>query len=173
MAYKYIDLFCGAGGLSLGFDNAGFDNVFSVEFNPDFARTYKRNFPTHNLVIDDVRNVDNKEIRKLVGDEEVDVIIGGPPCQGFSIAGNIGRTFIDDERNSLYLNGLLRPHPTICQNGAVSGRLSGMLRELCEADLSQPLYHSGCQRSAIAFRPDHQTRFVEVSDERHPDLRSW
>lgn len=102
MAYKYIDLFCGAGGLSLGFDKAGFENVFSVEFNPDFAKTYKRNFPTHNLIIEDVRNIDNKEIRKLAGNEEVDVIIGGPPCQGFSIAGNIGRTFIDDERNRLF-----------------------------------------------------------------------
>lgn len=44
MAYTYIDLFCGAGGLSLGFDKAGFENVFSVEFNADFAKTYKRNF---------------------------------------------------------------------------------------------------------------------------------
>ena len=48
MAYTYIDLFCGAGGLSLGFDKAGFENVFSVEFNADFAKTYKRNFPTLN-----------------------------------------------------------------------------------------------------------------------------
>lgn len=102
MAHTYIDLFCGAGGLSLGFDKAGFDNIFSVEFNPDFAKTYKRNFPTHNLIIDDVRNIDNEQIKELVGNNEVDVIIGGPPCQGFSIAGNIGRTFIDDERNRLF-----------------------------------------------------------------------
>ena len=50
MAYKYIDLFCGAGGLSLGFDGAHFENVFSVEFNPDFAKTYTRNFPKHNFL---------------------------------------------------------------------------------------------------------------------------
>ena len=102
MAYKYIDLFCGAGGLSLGFDGAHFENVFSVEFNPDFAKTYTRNFPKHNLIIDDIRNIDNNKIKELVGDNEVDVIIGGAPCQGFSIAGNIGRTFIDDERNRLF-----------------------------------------------------------------------
>lgn len=102
MSYKYIDLFCGAGGLSLGFENAGFENVFSVECNSDFAKTYKRNFPMHNLIVDDVRNIDDKEIGKLVDNKEVDVIIGGPPCQGFSIAGNIGRTFIDDERNRLF-----------------------------------------------------------------------
>ncbi len=102
MAYKYIDLFCGAGGLSLGFDKAHFENVFSVECNPAFAKTYSRNFPRHNLIVDDIRNIDDNKIKELVGDEDVDVIIGGPPCQGFSIAGNIGRTFIDDERNRLF-----------------------------------------------------------------------
>lgn len=102
MAYKYIDLFCGAGGLSLGFDQAGFENVFAVEFNTEFAKTYERNFPEHKLIVDDVRNIDNDRIKELVGQDDVDVIIGGPPCQGFSIAGNIGRTFIDDERNRLF-----------------------------------------------------------------------
>lgn len=102
MAYTYIDLFCGAGGLSLGFDKAGFENVFSVEFNADFAKTYERNFPSHNLIVDDIKNIDNNKIFKLIGDSNVDVIIGGPPCQGFSLAGNIGRSFIDDERNRLF-----------------------------------------------------------------------
>ncbi len=103
MAYKYIDLFCGAGGLSLGFDRAHFENVFAVEFNPEFAKTYSRNFPEHKLIVDDIRNIDDSRIKELVGDKDIDVIIGGPPCQGFSIAGNIGRTFIDDERNRLFL----------------------------------------------------------------------
>ncbi len=102
MAFKYIDLFCGAGGLSLGFEQAGFKNVFAVELNPEFAKTYHRNFPKHKLIVDDIRNIDNDKIKKLIGQDEVDVIIGGPPCQGFSIAGNIGRTFIDDERNRLF-----------------------------------------------------------------------
>lgn len=62
MAYKYIDLFCGAGGLSLGFSQAGFENVFSVEVNPAFAKTYEKNFPDHNLIVDDVRNIDNDRI---------------------------------------------------------------------------------------------------------------
>ena len=102
MAYKYIDLFCGAGGLSLGFAQAGFENVFSVESNADFAKTYQKNFPGHKLIIDDIRNIHNDEISRLTGGREVDVIIGGPPCQGFSIAGNIGRTFMEDERNGLF-----------------------------------------------------------------------
>lgn len=102
MAYKYIDLFCGAGGLSLGFDKAGFKNVFAVEFNPDFAKTYAENFKTHKLIVEDIKNITNTNIDDLLAGEEVDVIIGGPPCQGFSIAGNIGRTFIEDDRNKLF-----------------------------------------------------------------------
>lgn len=102
MAYRYIDLFCGAGGLSLGFDRAHFENVFAVEWNVAFAKTYARNFPKHELVVDDIRNIDFHRIRELVGERTVDVIIGGPPCQGFSIAGKIGRTFMEDERNGLF-----------------------------------------------------------------------
>ncbi|WP_075680667.1 DNA cytosine methyltransferase [Roseburia sp. 831b] len=102
MAFNYIDLFCGAGGLSAGFDKAGMENVFAVEFNPDFAKTYERNFPSHKLLVDDIKNISNEDIKKLVGNKDIDVIIGGPPCQGFSIAGNIGRTFVDDDRNRLF-----------------------------------------------------------------------
>lgn len=102
MKYSYIDLFCGAGGLSFGFDKAGFENIFSVEINPEFAKTYKKNFPSHKLLVEDIRDISNDTVKELVGDREVDIIIGGPPCQGFSIAGNIGRTFIDDERNRLF-----------------------------------------------------------------------
>lgn len=102
MKYSYIDLFCGAGGLSVGFDKAGFENVFSVEFNPEFAKTYKKNFPSHKLLVEDIRDISNETVKELVGNREIDIIIGGPPCQGFSIAGNIGRTFIDDERNRLF-----------------------------------------------------------------------
>ena len=112
MAYTYIDLFCGAGGLSLGFDKAGFENVFSVEFNADFAKTYKRNFPTHNLIIDDIRNIDNNVIPKLVRGRDVDVIIGGPPCQGFSLAGNIALLMmkeIDCSRNLFVLSNVFNP----------------------------------------------------------------
>lgn len=102
MKYSYIDLFCGAGGLSVGFDKAGFENFFSVEFNSEFAKTYKRNFPSHKVLVEDIRDISNETVKELVGDKKVDIIIGGPPCQGFSIAGNIGRTFIDDERNRLF-----------------------------------------------------------------------
>lgn len=99
---KYIDLFSGAGGFSLGFDNKGFQNVFSVDIEPSFCETYNHNFPSHNLIQKDICDVTDAELKYLKEYDEIDVVIGGPPCQGFSIAGNIGRKFIDDPRNKLF-----------------------------------------------------------------------
>lgn len=100
--YTYIDLFSGSGGLSLGFDNAGFKNLFSVDIEPDFCKTYQRNFPNHRLLNKDIAKLTEQEIIRLLNGKSVDVVIGGPPCQGFSIAGSIGRRFIDDPRNHLF-----------------------------------------------------------------------
>ena len=99
---NYIDLFSGAGGMSLGFDQVGFNNIFSIDIEPRFCETYKTNFPKHNLIQKDISKLSNEEIRSLIGNQIIDVIIGGPPCQGFSMAGNIGRKFIDDSRNQLF-----------------------------------------------------------------------
>ena len=102
MTYTYIDLFAGAGGFSLGFDDVGFKNVFSVEYDINAAKTYQRNFLNHLLLNQDIKTISNEDLIRLKGAQEVDVIIGGPPCQGFSLAGNIGRKFIEDERNYLF-----------------------------------------------------------------------
>ena len=99
---NFIDLFSGAGGMSLGFDQVGFNNIFSIDIEPRFCETYKTNFPKHNLIQKDISKLSNEEIHLLTGNKKVDVIIGGPPCQGFSMAGNIGRKFIDDSRNQLF-----------------------------------------------------------------------
>ena len=98
----YIDLFSGSGGFSLGFDNVGFKNIFSIDIEPSFCETYKYNFPKNKLSEKDLCQLSNEEIKYLKEVEDVDVVIGGPPCQGFSIAGNIGRKFIDDPRNKLF-----------------------------------------------------------------------
>ena len=140
MVYTYIDLFCGAGGLSLGFDLAGFRNVLAVEINPAFAATYRRNFPDHPLAVDDVRNLDAAALSRLLNGEQADVIIGGPPCQGFSIAGKIGRSFLEDERNGLFrefvrIVSLLRPRIFVMENvAAMATRLKGRtIQEIVEA----------------------------------------
>lgn len=79
-----IDLFCGAGGLTLGLKKAGFEIVAAVELNPEIAKTYKANHRETKLLIKDVREVTGKEILDLTGEREIDLVAGCPPCQGFS-----------------------------------------------------------------------------------------
>jgi len=97
---KVIDLFAGAGGLSTGFIKAGYDVVAAVEYDKQIAETYKLNHSHTKLFIDDIKNIAEK---KLLAKYAADVVIGGPPCQGFSMAGaRIRKNFIEDERNYLF-----------------------------------------------------------------------
>ena len=79
-----IDLYCGAGGLTLGLKRAGFDVVAGVEIDPEIVKTYEANHPKTKVIKRDIREVTGKEILELAGLEEVDLIAGCPPCQGFS-----------------------------------------------------------------------------------------
>jgi modification methylase hphIA len=98
----YIDLFSGAGGLSLGFEQAGFQQLLSVEIEPDYCQTYRANFPRHQLLQKDLTTLTEQDLINCLNGQSVDLVIGGPPCQGFSMAGKIGRTFTDDPRNHLF-----------------------------------------------------------------------
>lgn len=95
-----IDLFSGCGGLSLGFIKGGYTVKKAVEFDANIAKTYQMNHPEVDVIVDDIRNIDQSGVFQA-GD--ADVIIGGPPCQGFSMAGaRIRNGFIDDPRNYLF-----------------------------------------------------------------------
>ena len=95
-----VDLFAGAGGLSLGFEQAGFDVVAAVEIDPVHAAVHKFNFPDCAMSVRSVVGLSGNEIRKSAGLESrrVDVVFGGAPCQGFSL---IGQRALDDPRNAL------------------------------------------------------------------------
>lgn len=96
-----IDLFCGAGGLTLGLKKAGFEVVAGVELKPEIAKTYKANHKKTKLLIKDVRQATGEEIFKLTGKKEIDLIAGCPPCQGFSQLTEKYKR--DDPRNDLVL----------------------------------------------------------------------
>ncbi len=96
---KAVDLFCGIGGMSLGFEQAGFDVVCAVDFDPLLAAIHKFNHPNTRTVCEDVASLKGRAREALsLGEIELDVVFGGPPCQGFS---SIGKRQVDDARNDL------------------------------------------------------------------------
>jgi DNA (cytosine-5)-methyltransferase 1 len=113
----FIDLFAGAGGASIGLINAGFECIAAIEIDDWAADTYELNHPTTKVIRSDIQNVSDKEFKKFKG---IDLIVGGPPCQGFSIAAS-NRRKKDDPRNHLYLHyvravEVIRPKCIIVEN---------------------------------------------------------
>ncbi len=95
----FIDLFCGAGGMSYGFEMAGFRPVLAIDNWQDALDTYMHNNPEGTTLCADLSVIDVRKVALEFGIKKVDLIIGGPPCQGFSVA---GKRIVDDIRNKLY-----------------------------------------------------------------------
>lgn len=122
-----VDLFAGAGGMTLGFEQAGFDVLASVEIDPVHCATHKFNFPSWSILCKDIAATTGEDIRSMssIGDREIDVVFGGPPCQGFSL---IGKRILDDPRNSLVFHFIrlvfeLQPKYFVVEN--VKGMATG------------------------------------------------
>lgn len=118
MKPKVIDLFAGVGGLSLGFENCGFDVILANEYDPAIATAYKINHKETRMIVGDITTLD-LETTFSSYEGKVDVIIGGPPCQGFSQKGQ--RKTIHDERNFLFkyyvkVVDLVKPHYFLMEN---------------------------------------------------------
>lgn len=133
-----IDLFAGCGGLSLGFEQAGFDIAAAVEIDPIHAAAHEYNFPYAKTICADIKNINGSDIRRLasIGDRDVDIVFGGAPCQGFSM---IGKRALDDPRNQLighYLRIVndIRPKYCVLENvkGLTVGKHAQFLAELID-----------------------------------------
>lgn len=99
--YNILDLFCGCGGLSKGFEMAGYNVLLGIDNNEAALKTYEFNHKGSKSLNADLSNPETfNTIENIIGKNKIDVIIGGPPCQGFSLTGP--RQF-DDNRNKLYL----------------------------------------------------------------------
>ncbi len=116
-----IDLFCGCGGLSLGFKLAGYNVVGGVDVNEEAIETFNANFPSGKGICFDLLKMDSNHIVESFGDlKNIDVIIGGPPCQGFSSA-NRYKKEDEDERNKLFFEfvkfvDLAKPKAIVIEN---------------------------------------------------------
>ncbi|HCG46487.1 DNA (cytosine-5-)-methyltransferase [Corynebacterium flavescens] len=135
-----IDLFSGAGGLTEGLREAGFKSLYANEIMAQYAQTFADNHPGVMVDARDIRTVDASEIRKQLGIErgELDLVAGGPPCQGFSI--NAPKRSSEDERNHLFLEFLrfveeFEPRAVLIENvpGLISFEKGKTLGAIIEA----------------------------------------
>ncbi|MEM7592689.1 MAG: DNA cytosine methyltransferase [Cyanobacteria bacterium P01_A01_bin.83] len=131
-----VDLFAGAGGMTLGFEQAGFDVLAAVELDPIHASVHEYNFPFWTTICKSVADTSAQEIRarSAIGDRDIDVVFGGPPCQGFSL---MGKRDLKDDRNSLVFNFLrlvldLRPKYFVMENvrGITIGKQKQILNRI-------------------------------------------
>ena len=146
-----IDLFCGAGGMSLGFSDAGFNVVGAIDIDKVHVATYKFNHPTTEVLCDDLRDVTGDDIKAgcKIYQPQIDLVFGGCPCQGFSIG---GKRSLTDQRNNLLIHFArliteLKPKYFVLENvkGLLSLKYRGILKrftqqlESCNYQIKYPI----------------------------------
>lgn len=178
MPLNYIDLFSGAGGLSLGFEQAGFKQILSVEIEPSYCETYRHNFPHHTVLQKDLTRLSDETLLAELKGQKADVVIGGPPCQGFSMAGKIGRTFADDPRNHLFKEfvrvvKLTAPKFFVMENVArLYTHQSGKTRQEIMSHFQNLGYQVECKvLNAVDFGvPQNRSRVVFIGRKNQGDI---
>lgn len=128
-----IDLFCGCGGLSYGFEKAGFNVLLGIDNDSKALETFEMNHKNSRTICGDITKITyEKDIKAIIGDQSIDVIIGGPPCQGMSLSGP--RKF-DDPRNRLYLSYIrlveeIQPRAFVIENvPGLVGLFNGQIKD--------------------------------------------
>jgi len=152
---KLVDFFSGAGGLSCGLEMAGFHSVLASDIHPVYAQTFLKNHPTTRILTQDIRELSEFDILELTGlsSGELDLLAGGPPCQGFSINAPI-RT-LDDQRNHLFkeylrIASILKPKAILIEN--VPGIVS-----LGKGTVVKAIYK---QLENMGYKVDHKILFA-------------
>lgn len=171
--YTFIDLFCGAGGLSKGLEMAGLQGVCGLDWFKEAGMTYRRNFH-HSLVEGDITQPDVKELfydtcKKNLQGRQLTLVAGGFPCQGFSMAGN---RIIDDPRNSLYKEMLeivktLQPLFVVCENVVgLRTMLGGGVERKIIADFRDAGYEMNVTtlRAANYYVPQKRDRVIFIGN---------
>ncbi|MFK8008055.1 MAG: DNA cytosine methyltransferase [Saprospiraceae bacterium] len=150
-----VELFCGCGGTSLGFEMAGFHIALGGDIHAPSIKTFQHNHPKSSSILGDIKKIKPNQIQEIIGDRKVDVLIAGVPCQGFSL--NNRKRHAEDDRNFLYKEFIrfvkkLQPKCIVVEN--VSGMKSaGDFVKNIEKELSQ----AGKMKvkSQLLFAPDY------------------
>lgn len=169
----FVDLFCGAGGLSKGLEMSGLEGICGLDWFKEACMTYSRNFD-HPFVNGDIKSPEIKEqfyktVEKQLNGRRLDIVAGGFPCQGFSMAGN---RIVDDPRNSLYLELIeivkhLQPDFVICEN--VKG-LRSMLNGLVEKKIIDDFHAIGYEMNVMTlcaadyYTPQKRERVIFIGN---------
>jgi len=122
-AYNVLDLFCGCGGISKGYELAGYNIIGGIDFNEDATKTFQHNFKDAAVFCTDITKFTKEEI--IDNYKDVDIIVGGPPCQGFSSA-NRWQKEADDPRNKLFFQ-YLRFVETLAPKAVMIENVRGLL----------------------------------------------
>jgi DNA (cytosine-5)-methyltransferase 1 len=137
MKKSFVDLFSGAGGMSCGLEMAGFQCLLGVDHDREAIETFKYNHKNSQTILGDIREVSIDRIQEIIKYQKVDLICGGPPCQGFS---TIGQNDGQDERNFLFLEFIrivraLKPDYIIMENvtGLLAKKNENVLREILKS----------------------------------------
>jgi DNA (cytosine-5)-methyltransferase 1 len=145
-----LDLFSGCGGISLGFKLAGFNISGGIDINPESIKTFKKNFPKSKAICESLLEYSDERIIKDFSKEKIDVIVGGPPCQGFSSA-NRWQKENEDPRNKLFFEylrfvELLKPKAVVIENvRGILSRDNGYAKERIENLLQNLGYTVNCK----------------------------
>jgi len=164
-----LSLFAGCGGFSLGFRSAGCDIKGFVELDDALANIYSTNFPKVPRIGSDICNVTNEDIDRFASEVgDIDVIIGGPPCQGFSLA---GKRNIDDPRNYLFQEymrfiDVIRPKIAVVENvrllTSMKSNVGGFVKDQIASDFADRGYHTKLFEVNAAAYGVPQNRFRAV-----------
>lgn len=139
-SFRAVDLFCGGGGLTAGLKKAGFKVVAGVESNERVFSTFRRNHPDVHLITQDIREVKSTQIKKIVGNSQLDLLAGCPPCQGFSTLTAKYKKF--DQRNYL-INEMLRlikdlkPRAVMMENVPGLAQRGNLLFKIFQSELEK------------------------------------
>ena len=169
----FVDLFCGAGGLSKGLEMAGLQGICGLDFFKEACMTYNRNFH-HPFINGDIKDPENKKrfyqtVKEQLRGRQLSIVAGGFPCQGFSMAGN---RIVDDPRNSLYKELIeivveLQPDFVVCENvKGLRTMLNGLVEKKIVADFEEIGYNMNVTTLCAAdyYTPQKRERVIFIGN---------